>query len=51
MVSGRLHAESTTSTFDLGPGDSFQFADRDYAWRNATDERVVVIWVVSPPVY
>lgn len=51
VVSGRLALEIDGTAFDLGPGDSFQFAGADYAWRNATDERVVVIWVVSPPVY
>ena len=51
VVSGRLTLEIDGAAFDLGPGDSFQFAAADYAWRNATDERVVVIWVVSPPVY
>ena len=40
-----------TDAFDLGPGDSFQFAGADYAWRNPGPERAVVIWVVAPPVY
>jgi transcriptional regulator with XRE-family HTH domain len=51
VISGRLTLEIDGTAFELGPGDSFQFAGADYAWRNATDERVVVIWVVSPPVY
>ena len=51
VVSGRLTLEVDGTAFDLGPGDSFQFAGADYAWNNLTDERVVVIWVISPPVY
>ena len=51
VISGRLTLEIDGAAFRLGPGDSFQFVDAEYAWRNATDERVVVIWVVSPPVY
>jgi len=51
VISGRLTLEIDGAAFKLGPGDSFQFVDAEYAWRNATDERVVVIWVVSPPVY
>ena len=51
VVEGRLVLEIAGRAFDLGPGDSFQFAGADYAWRNPGPERAVVIWVVSPPVY
>jgi transcriptional regulator with XRE-family HTH domain len=51
VVSGRLTLELDGRAFDLGPGDSFQFADRDYAWRNDGDVAAVVIWIVAPPVY
>ncbi|MFO1208569.1 MAG: XRE family transcriptional regulator [Amaricoccus sp.] len=51
VVSGRLLLTIGDVEFDLGPGDSFQFADRDYSWRNATDHPTVVLWIVAPPVY
>ena len=51
VVEGRLVLEIAGRAFDLGPGDSFQFAGADYAWRNPGPERAVVIWVVAPPVY
>lgn len=51
VVSGRIVLEIDGVAFDLGPGDSFQFAGADYAWRNPTAERAVVVWVVAPPVY
>lgn len=51
VVSGRLTLAIGEAEFDLGPGDSFQFADRDYAWRNAGDAPAVVLWIIAPPVY
>ena len=51
VVSGRLLLTVDDVEFDLGPGDSFQFADRDYAWRNDTDRPTVVLWIFAPPVY
>jgi transcriptional regulator with XRE-family HTH domain len=51
VVSGRLVLEIDGVAFDLGPGDSFQFADRDYSWRNDGDQPAVVLWIVAPPVY
>lgn len=51
VVSGRLTLTIGDLTVDLSPGDSFQFASRDYAWKNSHDEAAIVIWVVSPPVY
>lgn len=51
VLSGRLTLQIDGTAFDLGPGDSFQFAGGQYAWRNVTDEQTVVVWVVSPPIY
>lgn len=51
LVRGRLTLTIGEVRVDLEPGDSFQFADRDYAWANPHDEPAEVIWVVSPPVY
>jgi transcriptional regulator with XRE-family HTH domain len=51
VVSGRLTLEINGVAFDLGPGDSFQFAGGAYAWRNPGDKEAVVVWIVSPPVY
>jgi transcriptional regulator with XRE-family HTH domain len=51
LVSGRLRLEIGALEVDLEPGDSFQFARSEYAWRNEGDVPAVVVWVVSPPVY
>ena len=51
VLSGRLLLEIAGVAFDLGPGDSFQFAGQDYAWRNDGTEPAVVLWIIAPPVY
>lgn len=51
LISGRLTLTIGDLQVDLHPGDSFQFAGRDYAWTNPHDDPAVVVWVVSPPVY
>lgn len=51
LVSGKLTLTIGDLTVDLAPGDSFQFSQQDYAWRNPHDEPATVIWVISPPVY
>lgn len=51
LVAGRLTLIVEGRRFDLGPGDSFQFAGRAYAWENPGEEPAEVIWIVSPPIY
>jgi len=51
LISGRLSLTIGTLEVDLAPGDSFQFNEQPYSWRNDADEPAVVIWVVSPPIY
>ncbi|MFO1143140.1 MAG: XRE family transcriptional regulator [Amaricoccus sp.] len=51
VLSGRLRLTVDEVELDLGPGDSFHFADCDYSWRNDTDLPTVVLWIVAPPVY
>lgn len=51
LVSGRLVLTIGEREFELAPGDSFQFAEAEYAWRNDGTEPAVVIWVIAPPVY
>ncbi|WP_212526014.1 XRE family transcriptional regulator [Actibacterium sp. MT2.3-13A] len=51
LISGRLCLTIGTLQVELEPGDSFQFREQDYAWRNPGNEPAVVIWVVSPPIY
>ena len=50
VVSGRLLLTISGVEFDLGPGDSFQFAGGQYSWRNEGDVPAVVHWIVAPPV-
>lgn len=51
LVSGRLTLIVGDAEVLLEPGDSFQFAESDYAWRNDGPDPAVAIWVVSPPIY
>ncbi|SNR69754.1 XRE family transcriptional regulator [Paracoccus sediminis] len=51
VLSGTLTLTVGDAELVLEPGDSFQFAQRDYAWRNDADEPAVVVWIVSPPIY
>lgn len=51
LLSGALTLTVGGTELHLAPGDSFQFNQVDYAWRNDGDEPAVVIWVVSPPIY
>lgn len=51
VVSGRLTLLIGDLEVVLEPGDSFQFARSDYAWRNDGDVPAEVVWIVSPPIY
>lgn len=51
VISGRLRLTIGQLELDLGPGDSFQFAQKPYAWRNDGSEPAVVLWIVAPPIY
>lgn len=51
LVSGRLTLQIGALEVALEPGDSFQFAEAAYGWRNDHDEPAVAIWVIAPPVY
>lgn len=51
LISGRLTLIIGSQELHLEPGDSFQFTERDYAWRNDGDTPAVAIWIVSPPIY
>ncbi|MCZ0962633.1 helix-turn-helix domain-containing protein [Paracoccus benzoatiresistens] len=51
LLSGTLVLIVDGTELALARGDSFQFAEKDYAWRNDGDEPAVVIWIVAPPIY
>jgi transcriptional regulator with XRE-family HTH domain len=51
LISGRLSLKIGELQVELQPGDSFQFSEKAYSWRNDGDEPAIVIWVVSPPIY
>ncbi|KGJ06962.1 XRE family transcriptional regulator [Paracoccus versutus] len=51
LISGRLTLIIGDREIRLEPGDSFQFRETDYAWRNDGDEPAIAIWIVSPPIY
>lgn len=49
VISGHLTLTVGDVIVDLEPGDSFQFADSEYSWKNQGDVQAVVIWIISPP--
>lgn len=51
IVSGQLNIWIGGTRHTLNQGDSFQFQNVGYSWRNTGDEPAVVIWVISPPIY
>jgi len=51
LISGRLTLWIGQLEVKLEPGDSFQFVEQMYGWRNDDDEPAVALWIVSPPVY
>jgi transcriptional regulator with XRE-family HTH domain len=51
VVSGRFNLWVGEKMFELKAGDSFGFKNQNYRWQNPGDEQVVVIWVISPPIY
>lgn len=51
IVSGQLDMWIDGTHHVLKQGDSFQFQNLGYRWRNTGDEPAVVIWVISPPIY
>ncbi|WP_372921418.1 helix-turn-helix domain-containing protein [Roseovarius sp.] len=51
LISGRLTLWIGQLKLHLEPGDSFQFSEQEYGWRNDQDEPATALWVVSPPIY
>lgn len=51
LISGALTLIIGETELHLNAGDSFQFRETPYAWRNEGTEPAVVIWIVAPPIY
>ena len=51
VIKGELELTIGERVFQLKHGDSFRFSREPYSWRNDTNERAEVVWVISPPVY
>lgn len=51
LLSGQLSLTVAGSELKLNAGDSFQFSQAEYEWRNDGSEPAVVIWIVAPPIY
>ncbi|MBL4806515.1 MAG: helix-turn-helix transcriptional regulator [Rhodobacteraceae bacterium] len=51
IVSGQLDLWIDDQKFSLKAGDSFRFDHKPCRWHNTGDVQVIIIWVVSPPVY
>lgn len=51
LIQGRLTLWIGKLEVHLDTGDSFQFVEQEYGWRNDHDEAAVALWIVSPPVY
>ncbi len=50
VISGQLTLIIGDVVVTLKPGDSVQFTDTEYTWKNEGDVPAVVFWVISPPV-
>lgn len=51
LIAGRLTLRIGALEVKLETGDSFQFVEQSYGWRNDHDAPAVALWVVSPPIY
>ena len=51
VVEGELHLTVGDKEFLLKKGDSFQFSQKTYSWRNDQGQPAIVVWIVSPAVY
>lgn len=49
VIAGQLVLTVGDTELVLETGDSFQFADTEYSWRNDSEDQTTVIWVISPP--
>ncbi len=51
IVAGEIDFWIDGQHFHLKTGDSFRFDHKSHRWHNRGDVPVLIIWVVSPPVY
>lgn len=51
LVSGNLLLWIGDRCFELTAGDSFRLCGEAFRWRNPSDEKAVVVWVIAPPIY
>ncbi len=51
VISGLLDLWVFGKKHELKAGDSFQFQNSVYRWRNPGSEPAEVIWIISPPAY
>lgn len=51
LIAGALTLTIGDTEVHLNTGDSFQFRETHYAWRNDGKEPAIVIWIVAPPIY
>lgn len=51
VVSGQIELWIGDKHFKLASGDSFQIRMEPFRWRNMAREPVVIVWVISPPIY
>ncbi|MGO4852782.1 helix-turn-helix domain-containing protein [Phaeovulum sp. W22_SRMD_FR3] len=51
LIAGRLTLRIDDLEVLLETGDSFQFQQKSYGWKNEGSVPAVIIWVVSPPIY
>lgn len=52
VIRGRLEVEVDGVRHELSAGDAMTYSSRrSHAWRNATADEVVALWIITPPNY
>jgi len=51
LIRGQLDLWIDGQLFRLSEGDSFQFQNKPYRWRNPGTEPAIAVWIIAPPLY
>ncbi|MCB6182359.1 XRE family transcriptional regulator [Leeia sp. TBRC 13508] len=51
VISGKLDLWINEQAFQVSAGDSFRIENAPFRWKNNSEEPVILVWVISPPMY
>lgn len=51
LIKGQLKLWIGDTPHELEAGDSFQFQNEKYRWKNTGTETAEAVWVIAPPIY